>query len=763
MNFLDELSDVQREAVIHFQHPSLIIAGAGSGKTRVLTYRIAYLLQQDVRPQHVLALTFTNKAAREMKERIGALVGAEVTRRLWMGTFHAIFARILRSEAERLGYPRSFTIYDAGDSKSLVRACIKELGFDEKIYKPGHVSARISMAKNNLIRAGEYAANAQITTTDAACRMPLIADIYTLYERKCKLAGAMDFDDLLLNTNLLFRDFPEALAHYGSLFQYILVDEYQDTNYAQYLIVKKLAQSHHNICVVGDDAQSIYAFRGARIENILNFRNDYPDYQEYRLEENYRSTQTIVNAANSLIAKNSRQLRKKCFSRADAGEPIHVLSAFTEQEESFMVASSIFDTVYSKQTPYSEIAILYRTNAQSRPFEEALRKKNLPYKIYGGMSFYQRAEVKDLLAYLRLIVNPNDDEAFRRAVQTPSRGIGTTSLEHLQATAAAEEKSMYDTFLSLSPTAIGLRPQVAKKLQVFCALIAELSSLQFAIDAHELATEVAKRSGYIAELKETNSVENITRLEYVEELLNSIKEFCDNPDNAGPDEENRLITVRQYLENVSLLTDMDNEKEEDRNKVTLMTAHAAKGLEFSYVYITGMEETLFPSGLSTDSVEALEEERRLFYVALTRAKRRITVSFSKTRYRWGETVSNRPSRFLREIDANYFNKPIFGDTPKGKLPEGKGAFAGRRETGRKTPVRTMMKPVGMAVPRRAANFAPGDQPALAAGMIIEHDRFGKGKVASVEGVMPEAKAIVDFDNYGRKTLLLKYANINVLM
>ena len=631
MNFLDELSDVQREAVINYEHPSLIIAGAGSGKTRVLTYRIAYLLQQQVRPQQVLALTFTNKAAREMRERIDTLIGANVSRRLWMGTFHAIFARILRSEAERLGYPSSFTIYDTGDSRSVVKACIKELGFDEKQYKPGSVAGRISMAKNNLIRAREYAGNGQITAADASGGVPRMADIYALYERKCKLAGAMDFDDLLLNTNVLFRDFPEALAHYRSMFQYILVDEYQDTNYSQYLIVKKLAQAHHNICVVGDDAQSIYAFRGARIENILNFRNDYPDYREYRLEENYRSTQIIVNASNSLIAKNRRQLHKQCFSRAETGEPINVLSAFTEQEESFLVASSIFDTVYNKLAPYREFAILYRTNAQSRLFEEAMRKKNIPYKIYGGMSFYQRAEVKDLLAYFRLIVNPNDDEAFRRAVQTPSRGIGATSLEHLQTAAGAEGKSMYETFLSLPPAAIGLRAPIPQKLQSFCSLIAELSSLQFALDAHELATEVANRSGYIAELKETNSMENMTRLEYVEELLNSIKEFCDDTDNARPGGESQLVTIRQYLENVALLTDMDNEKEEDRNKVTLMTVHSAKGLEFSYVYITGMEETLFPSGLSVDSEDNFEEERRLFYVALTRAKRRVTVSFSKTR------------------------------------------------------------------------------------------------------------------------------------
>ncbi|MDR3134033.1 MAG: UvrD-helicase domain-containing protein [Prevotellaceae bacterium] len=762
MNFLDDLSDVQREAVVNYQQPALIIAGAGSGKTRVLTYRIAYLLQQNVSPQQVLALTFTNKAAREMKERIGTLVGAGMARRLWMGTFHAVFARILRSEAERLGYPSSFTIYDTGDSKSVVKACIKELQLDEARYKPGSVFNRISMAKNNLIRAGEYLGNVQITAEDAASRMPRTGEIYAMYERRCKLAGAMDFDDLLLNTNILFRDYPDALARYSSLFRYILVDEYQDTNYAQYLIVKKLAQPHHNICVVGDDAQSIYAFRGARIENILNFRNDYPDYKEYRLEENYRSTQTIVNAANNLIEKNSRQLHKKCFSRAETGEPIHVLNAFTEQEESFLVASSIFETVYNKLAPYNEFAILYRTNAQSRLFEEAMRKKNIPYKIYGGMSFYQRAEVKDLLAYLRLVVNPNDDEAFRRAVQTPSRGIGTTSLERLQAAAGAEGKSMYETFLSLPPAAIGLRAPVPQKLQTFCDLIAELSSLQFALDAHELAKEVAGRSGYIAALKETNSMENIARLEYVEELLNSIKEFCDNTDNAPSDEGNGTVTVRQYLENVALITDMDNEKEEDRNKVTLMTVHSAKGLEFSYVYITGMEEMLFPNKLSLDSKEELEEERRLFYVALTRAKRRITVSFSKTRYRWGETVSNRPSRFLQEIDESYFDKPVFQETAAGNLPDNHGAFTGYRDAGRKIPARIRLKPYNASAPRGAADFAAEQPQALTAGMHIEHDRFGAGTVVSVEGVLPDTKAIVDFKGHGRKTLLLKYAKIKVM-
>ncbi len=764
-DFLKELSEVQREAVVNYQGPALIIAGAGSGKTRVLTYRIAYTLQQGVRPQQVLALTFTNKAAKEMKERIGALIGEQSARRLWMGTFHSIFARILRSEAERLGYPSSFTIYDSADSKSLLKACIKELQLDDKVYKPGAVHARISMAKNNLIRAKEYAVNVQITAADAASRMPRIADIYALYERKCKLAGSMDFDDLLLNTNILFRDHPEALAHYASLFQYILVDEYQDTNYAQYLIVKKLAMNHRNICVVGDDAQSIYSFRGARIENILNFRNDYPDYKEYRLEQNYRSTQTIVNAANNLIEKNSRQLKKKCFSRGENGEPIGVLNAFTDQEEGFLVASSIAETVYNHRVPFNEFAILYRTNAQSRAFEEALRKKNIPYKIYGGMSFYQRAEVKDLLAYLRLIVNPNDDEAFKRAVQVPSRGIGATTIDKLQAAAAEAGKSMYDAFRTLPLETIGLRAPAPQKLQAFCELIAELASLQFAVDAHELATEVARRSGYIAELNSVKSVENITRLEYVEELLNSIKEFCDDTENNNPDDESQLVTIRQYLENVALLTDMDNDKEEDRNKVTMMTVHSAKGLEFSYVYITGMEETLFPGSMASYSGEELEEERRLFYVAITRAKCKVTVSFAQTRYRWGDLVSNRPSRFLSEIEESYFEKPIFSEAAVSNVFNG---AAGDGESGppriieRKISARPALKPKPTVVPRPAANFVPDSPADLLAGMTIEHDRFGMGVIESIDGIGSNTKAVVNFHDFGKKTLVMAYAKVRIV-
>ncbi|MDR1681146.1 MAG: UvrD-helicase domain-containing protein [Prevotellaceae bacterium] len=763
--FLDELSAVQREAVVHYQGPALIIAGAGSGKTRVLTYRIAYTLQQGVPPHTILALTFTNKAAQEMKERIGTLIGTDTARSLWMGTFHSIFARILRREAEHLGYPSSFSIYDTADTKSLLKACIKELQLDEEKYKVSAVASRISMAKNNLIRPGEYAENPQIQETDKQCRRPNLYEIYRLYARKCKQAGAMDFDDLLLNTNVLFRNFPDVLARYRNLFQYILVDEYQDTNYAQYIIIKRLSQGLRNLCVVGDDAQSIYAFRGARIENILNFRNDYPDFREYRLEENYRSTQTIVNAANDLIEKNSRQLKKKCFSSGRPGEKIGVIRAYTDQEESFLVASSVAETVYRHRSPYSEFAVLYRTNAQSRVFEEAFRKKNIPYIVYGGLSFYQRAEVKDMLAYLRLIVNPHDDEAFKRAVQTPSRGIGDTSIGHLQIAAGKLEKSLHETLQTLPPADIGLRTPAATKLKAFCAMIAELSSLQFALNAYELAEEVDKRSGYRTALKNEGTIEASKRLENVDELFNSILEFCNNPNNADPDGENQPVILRKYLEEAALRTDMDNEKEEDRNKVRLMTIHSAKGLEFSYVYIAGMEDGLFPyckedklfPGVFSICEEDLEEERRLLYVAITRAKIKATVSLTKMRYRHGQQAFYKPSRFLKEIDDAYFKKSTLpDDKPAGIYGTDTPAFPsfGRgRATNTGTPARRPMPPSAQRT------FTPDHPANLAVGMTIEHDRFGIGVIVDIEGAMPHTKAIVDFEDAGRRTLLLQYATL----
>ncbi len=766
--FLDDLSNAQREAVVNYQGPSLIIAGAGSGKTRVLTYRIAHMLQQGVLPWSVLALTFTNKAANEMKERIGKLVNPDSARRIWMGTFHSIFARILRSEAHLLGYPSTFTIYDTTDSKSLIRACIKELMLDEKIYKPGDVLGRISMAKNSLIQVHEYARNVQITAADAAARRPRIAEIYERYAQRCRVAGAMDFDDLLLNTNILFRDFPEALEKYRALFRYILVDEYQDTNYAQYLIVKKLAEPHHNLCVVGDDAQSIYSFRGARIENILNFRNDYSDYKEYKLEQNYRSTQTIVDAANSLIEKNSRRINKKCFSEAETGEKIGVLKAFTDQEEGFMVASSIAERVYRDRVQYNDFAILYRTNSQSRSFEDALRKHNIPYKIYGGISFYQRAEIKDLLAYLRLTVNPHDDEAFKRAVQVPSRGIGDTTMGRLQAFSLDTGKSIFETLQNVPAETIGLRAPAPQRLAEFTKLIAELGGQQFQQGAYDFAMTVAAKSGFLAELKNDKSPEGVARYENIEELFNSIREFCDNYEPTG-EEETELITIHHYLENVALITDMDNEKKEDRNKVSLMTVHSAKGLEFPYVYVVGMEENLFPGSMSQYSPDDLEEERRLFYVAITRAGRKATVSFANSRYRWGEVKSNPPSRFLRDIDSHYFESSVTPDEP---------AYSDIRDDDDMpaTPApRRVLRPIQSAPrsaqplssrptarPAEAGSFEASNPDDIREGMRVEHERFGFGEVQAIEGNSANKKAVVVFDSGGSKTLLLKFAKLKIV-
>jgi DNA helicase-2/ATP-dependent DNA helicase PcrA len=740
-SFLGALNPVQHEAVVHYQGPSLIIAGAGSGKTRVLTYRIAYLLEQGVAPYNILALTFTNNAANEMKARIVQLVGADKTRRLWMGTFHAVFANILHVEAEHLGFPSSFSIYDTVDSKSVVRSCIKELGLDEKEYKPSSVFGRISMAKNNLVTAAAYASNANLLAADAATRRSQTHEIYRMYARKCRLSGAMDFDDLLLFTNILFRDFPDVLEKYRRCFRYILVDEYQDTNYAQYLIVRRLAEPGRNISVVGDDAQSIYSFRGARIENILNFKNDYPEYKEYRLEENYRSTQNIVNAANSVIEKNKQRLNKSCFSRAGVGEKIGVLKAYTDQEEAFMVASAVEQRVRDEHRLYDEFAVLYRTNAQSRVLEEAFRRKNIPYKIYSGMSFYQRAEVKDMIAYLRLVTNPNDSEAFKRAVRVPSRKIGDVSMVHLEAKALAEGKSLHNTLRHFPAVEIGLQAPAHKRLLEFVKLIDELSEKQFLCDAYELATDVGKRSGLLAEYRADTTPEGQTRYENLEELFNSIQEFIEaRKEEAGEEE---LVTVHAYLENVALLTDMDQEKN-DQPRVSLMTAHSAKGLEFPYVFVVGMEESLFPSRLSVASPENIEEERRLFYVALTRAKHKATVSFAQNRYSWGKPATNNPSRFLDDIDGKYLETPITAARPD-------DAYMGRRPV-KHAPAYTR---------RFTPNFRPDDPALIKQGMTVEHERFGRGRVSRLEGHASNMKAVVEFETEGVKTLLLKFARLQI--
>lgn len=617
MDFLHELNDNQREAVLHTEGPALVIAGAGSGKTRVLTYRIAHLLSKGIPAYHILALTFTNKAAREMQKRISQLVGAENASNLWMGTFHSIFSKILRFEADKLGYTSNFTIYDTQDSKNLIKAIVKDLKLDDKVYKPNDVLGRISMAKNNLIVAQAYAQSSRITNADAAARKPMIAEIYKHYQMRCKQSDTMDFDDLLLQTNILFRDFPEVLAKYQQKFRYILVDEYQDTNYSQYLIIKKLSESHHNICVVGDDAQSIYSFRGARIENILNFRNDYPDFKIFKLEQNYRSTTTIVNAANSIISKNKEQIPKRIFSENEEGEKIKVLRALSDKEEGFQVTNEIFKMANYEQEEYSDFAILYRTNAQSRILEEALRKRNIPYKIYGGQSFYQRKEIKDLLAYFRLSVNQNDEEAFKRIINYPRRGIGDTTIDKIREIAQQHRVSMWTVLCNLEKVAGSFNNSSLTKLNNFRLLIEKFAERSQEENAYDVACTIVQSSGITDDLSNDSTPEGVSRKENIQELLNAIKDFSETAYKEGFSD--KLAT---FLEGVALLTDQDTEKPGDDNKVTLMTIHAAKGLEFPNVFITGIEEELFPAQQCASNPQALEEERRLFYVALTRAEKK---------------------------------------------------------------------------------------------------------------------------------------------
>lgn len=832
---MKDLNEAQRQAVEDITGPSLIIAGAGSGKTKVLTCRIANMLEKGIPASALLALTFTNKAAKEMKERVSSLVGPEKVRYLWMGTFHSVFARILRTEAQLLNFPQNFTIYDKSDSKSAIRSCIKELKLDEKAYSPAEVISRISRAKNNLRTASAYAADDQAMQADEASRKPRIADIYALYAKKCRLAGAMDFDDLLLYTNILFQQNSQILSLYRDRFRYILVDEYQDTNLAQYLIIKSLAQEHRNIAVVGDDAQSIYAFRGARIENILNFTNDFPEAKEYRLEQNYRSTQNVVNAANSLIKHNSRRMRKECFARSEPGEKIDLLGAYTDAEEAFQVVSSILNKVYTSRAGYGEFAILYRTNAQSRLLEEALRKRNIPYKVYGGFSFYERAEVKDLMAYMRLVVNPNDEEAFRRAVAIPSRGIGDVSLQKLGTAALFAGLSSFGYIQQGDLEAAGLRGNIAGRLKAFAELIETVRSMQDeGANAYQVAMEVARLSGYLHMLKEDKSIEGMSKLDNVEELLNSIQVYCGltaegvelETEVTVPDNGEIAPSLERFLNNVTLLTQMDEQEQPENERVSLMTVHSAKGLEFSHIYVVGMEEKLFPSLLSSNTQAELEEERRLFYVAMTRAKKSLTLSFSRTRMHWGSMESNPPSRFLREIDPNFLNQPVpdaFGAGAEGQDgrnswsrgrsswsndgrfgSEGGNTWAGKRDsyraqqTGSKSagPIgknhpgipsdrpggqgfkaagamgRESFKAAGGASGREGISapgdnsgredFQPADASSLTVGMDIEHDRFGRGRILSMEGEMPNTRAVIEFEFGGAKTLLLKFARLRIL-
>ena len=764
-----DLNKAQQEAVINHKGPALVIAGAGSGKTRVLTYRIAYLLSLGVPPHRILALTFTNKAAANMKERIGAMVDPDMARRLWMGTFHSLFARILRREAEVLGFPKDFTIYDTIDSRSLVKTIVREFNLDEKIYKPNEVFGRISAAKNNLVTPDVYLGKGEFQVRDQIARRPRLGEIYDRYVKRCKHFGAMDFDDLLLQTNLLFRDFPAVLDKYRETFDYILVDEYQDTNYSQYLIIKKLSEIHRNICVVGDDAQSIYSFRGARIENILNFKNDYSDYHLYKLEQNYRSTQNIVNAANSVIKKNREQITKEVFSRNEAGEPILVVKSANDREEGFTVAKHVSDLRFREQLEYSDFAVLYRTNAQSRIFEESMRRMNIPYKVFGSLSFYQRKEIKDLLAYFRLTVNPKDDESLKRIINYPMRGIGKTTLDRLNEYAEKLDSHIWDILTHLDQVNLDFNKGTLARLQGFTGLIRSFQKRLGEMEAFDLAYTIANEAGIIRDLKSDQTPENVSRYENVEELLNGIKDFTDNSEREGE------MTLGDYLQEVTLLTDADQEGSEDRNKVTLMTIHSAKGLEFKHLVIAGAEEELFPSQMSTGNPKDLEEERRLFYVALTRAEKTAMISYAVLRYKWGIQNSCSPSRFIKEIDSKYLDLPpdfYPVSTQETQLEKEKFVPEAYRKAmeRRSTPQSVQMGGRRLTMVNQAStgasnqpprDFTPSDPSQVRVGIRVEHPRFGIGKVIALEGADVNIKATVDFP-IGKKQLLLKFAKLRVV-
>ena len=820
---LEGLNSEQKAAVSCVDGPVLIVAGAGSGKTRVLTSRIAYILsEKDCDPASILALTFTKKAASEMKERIALMVGEKRARRLCMGTFHSVFIRFLREFSESLGYPSTFTIYDTSDSVSAIKTCLKELQLDDKVYKPKDVLSRISMAKNNLVTASAYRRNTAALQNDAAAKKPRICDVYELYAAKCKQAGVMDFDDILLNMNILLRDNPAALESIAGRFRYIMVDEYQDTNFAQYLILKKLSQAHQNLCVVGDDSQSIYAFRGAKIENILNFKKDYPQHNIFRLEQNYRSTKVIVDSANSLIARNSNRIPKECYSMGEDGEKIRLIKAYTEQEEALLIASSIVSRIHSDSAQYQDFAILYRTNAQSRALEEALRKRNLPYMIYSGNSFFERAEVKDMMAYFKLAVNINDDESFKRVVNKPARGIGDTSMAALAAAAVAHGTSLFKAAFADDLETFGLKAAAVKKIREFCELMSRMCLRSQKEDAYTVAAALAMESGLLMFYKSDTSIEGQARTANVEELLNSVKSYIEEKHGEMFEEmqaegevadgveltaaDMPVVTLGDYLENVSLLSAVDvDDDEENSNKIALMTVHSSKGLEFPYVFVAGLEENIFPSGGWMASENEIEEERRLCYVAMTRAKKALCLSFASTRMRNGKHESNSPSRFVREVDPKYISNPLTKDEVSGRADEGEsmsggwesaqrtaragegfsrfGASAARNTYGRSGAVITQkrtpepvrkpepirrteptvvrrVQPVPQRVPD--AEFEPTPILQLRAGQRVEHNRFGFGQIVEISGNPADLKAKIAFDEHGEKILILKYAKIRVV-
>ena len=823
---LEGLNEEQKNAVQCVEGPVLIVAGAGSGKTKVLTSRIAYILSSGVRASRILALTFTKKAAGEMKERIALMVGEANARHLVMGTFHAVFVRFLRDYAGSLGYPEHFTIYDTGDSVSAIKACLKELGLDDKVYKPKDVLSRISMAKNNLITVSGYRKNTELQIADSHHKKPRIVDIYALYQEKMKQAGVMDFDDILVNMNILLRDNRQALQEIADRFSYIMVDEYQDTNFAQYLILKKLAQFHHNICVVGDDSQSIYAFRGAKIENILNFKKDYPEYKLFRLERNYRSTTNIVNAANSLIAHNEGRIPKECYAVGEEGEKITLLRSYSEGEEAVSIVAEILQRMRKSQAQYQDFAILYRTNSQSRAIEEQLRRRNIPYMIYSGNSFFERAEVKDVMAYFKLCVNPNDDESFKRIVNKPARAIGDVSVSALNECARAHGCSLFKAAYMPDTEAYGLKAAAKQKILAFCTVIDSLAAQIRTTDAWEMAKKIVDDTGIYAFYKSDTSIEGLARTSNVEELVNSVEAFIEERQEEMDEfDENAVFTLDDFLENVTLLSNVDvNEGEDTNNKVALMTVHSAKGLEFPYVFVAGMEENLFPSlnkmmreeGLQKE----LEEERRLFYVAVTRAKKAVVLSYSVTRMRNGKHESNPPSRFIKEIDPQYIENPLSSkdfhnnkdSTPsfggfgsrfrtgfgggygqssgvrfeKRQPSSGPRSFGGRTDFapgGRQSAASGNQPGAGYGsqpgfrpgastpAPNPSAirkpdiidpNFIPVSPSELYVGERIEHNRFGAGTIKSLSGTLPDMKAEIDFDDYGVKLLLLKYAKLRPL-
>ncbi|WP_342328739.1 UvrD-helicase domain-containing protein [Pedobacter sp. FW305-3-2-15-E-R2A2] len=768
MDYLAGLNPQQRAAVENTQGPVMIVAGAGSGKTRVITYRVAHLIEKGVDAFNILVLTFTNKASKDMRERISKVIGAEA-KNIWMGTFHSVFSKILRVEAEKIGYPSNFTIYDTDDSKSLIRAILRELQLDDKLYNANFVYNRISSAKNNLVSHTEYMENAEIQAEDISNKRPLIGVIYETYTKRCFKAGAMDFDDLLFKTNVLLKNHPDVLNKYQQKFKYLMVDEYQDTNFSQYTIVKKLAAAYQNICVVGDDAQSIYAFRGANIQNILNFERDYPDLKVYKLEQNYRSTQNIVEVANSIIANNKNQLEKNVFSDNESGDRIKVQRAFTDNEEGKIVAEAIVQERSSKGYNYNDFAILYRTNAQSRAMEEALRKLNVPYKIYGGLSFYQRKEIKDLIAYFRLTFNPADEEAIKRVINYPKRGLGDTTVEKILVAADQHDITMWKVICDPQQYIAG---RIANQLNDFAVMIQSFAAEAKKLDAYETALYIAQHSGILKELHSDTTDEGRGRHENIQELLNGIKEFGEREDI-----EDRSLAV--FMQDIALLTNDDKGDDKNKDTVSLMTIHSSKGLEFKNVFVVGLEENLFPSQMSLNSRTDLEEERRLFYVAVTRAEKKLTLTYATSRYRWGTLTNCEPSRFIDEINARYLEievaKPAKSTLNDDSFSSERKSWTQQRDTFSKPKPASSANTSGTSTAPRpkttsmlpkahvpTPGFAPDAANLFQNGMEVEHEKFGFGKIVSLEGTLPDVKATVFFQGLGNKQLLLKFAKLRIV-